>query len=157
MIEIFRAKNPEVFVHISRKLHHFKDITDESATLKKMLFKFAKYPEATNVQVMFEDNELKMFLFGYLQDEYGWIDYAWTDNDVSIMYRREIIDRFLDWCQEQGKTQVRLQTEASSADAWKQQYKFSDCGVVLKIDLDETWKRVSSKVVDKQPLTSQPD
>lgn len=132
MIEVFKTTNPKVLPYITEKFSEIQGL-DIDAAIEFLLLKLASDPDNTMFVVGFEDQELKSFIFGWVNsnEKHGWIQQAWTDVDFPKEYKIETLNKFEDWVEEKGFSVIKCQTKRQKMNAWKKLYNFEEDAVVL--------------------------
>lgn len=136
MTEIFQAKNPKILPIIAEKLSEFEDLDIEQA-LEIYLLQLASKPDDTCIITVFDDEELKCFIFGWANHEesYGWIQQAWGEPELKPEYKTEAFDKFCDWSLSKGLSEVRAQTQRTNMKAWERLYGLTEYAVVMSKEL----------------------
>jgi hypothetical protein len=136
MIEIFKAENPKVIPYVVNKFAEFENLDPRKAT-EHLLIKLAQDPEGTGIFVIFEDGDLKAFIFGWINeiDNIAWIQQAWADPSVEALYKNELFEKFADWGRSLGATHIQAQTQRMKLKAWKKLYGLTEHAVVLQKEL----------------------
>ena len=136
MIEIFKAENPKIIPFIVDKFSEFDNL-DQHAATEHLLLKLATDPDTTGIFVLFQDEELKAFIFGWLNtiDKIAWIQQAWADPDIPNLYKNELFERFGEWGLSLGATHIQAQTERTNVKAWTRLYGLTEQAVILQKEL----------------------
>jgi len=132
MTEIFKTDNPKIIPYIVEKMHNIKDLDVREAT-EGLLIQLASSPDNTAIFVVFEEEELKSFIYGWYNEleKIGWIQQAWADASLQREYKQEIFERFGDWAKEFGAKSIQAQTTRINMKAWKRLYGLTEHAVVM--------------------------
>ena len=132
MLEIFKAESSKVLPYITEKLHEIEGL-DVREEVEVLLLQLATDPEGTAMFVIFEDEELVAFIYGWLHDstKYVWLANAWGSTKIKTTYKQELFDRFLDWGKELGAEEIRAQTKRKNMKAWEKTYGLTELAVIL--------------------------
>ena len=133
MLEIFRAISPKIIPYITEKFGEFENL-DQREAVEVLLFQQATDPEHTGIFVIFEDEELKGFIFGWVHfsKKYLWIEQAWGSPDIKTEHKQEVFEKFIDWGSEFGTSEVRAQTERMNMQAWEKTYGMKEFAVIIR-------------------------
>ena len=136
MIEIFKAGSHKIIPYIANKFSEIENLDVHSA-VEHLMLKLASDPEGTGIFVIFEDEELKAFIFGWINDidRVAWIQQAWADSKTDSIYKTELFDKFCDWGKDLGCTHVQARTQRMNLRAWKKLYDLTEHAVVLQKEL----------------------
>lgn len=136
MTEIFKAESPKILQYIAEKLEKIEGI-DLDRALDLIVYQLASKPESTGVFVIFENGELKAFIFGWYNDimRHGWMQYAWADAELKREYKRELFDKFEDWSKSLGAEFLKASTQRTNAKAWTRLYELKEESITLSKEI----------------------
>ena len=136
MLEIFKAGSHKIIPYVANKFAEFENLDVHKAT-EHLILRLASDPDGTGIFVIFEEGELKAFIFGWINDidNIAWIQQAWASPEVESLYNNELFEKFSDWGRDLGATHVQAQTERTNIKAWNKLYGLTEHAVVLQKEL----------------------
>jgi hypothetical protein len=144
-MRIFRARNPEVLSYI--KPHFVVDSEAERERLAAWLAQqLIDSPTTTFILVGFEDQTdvLAGFIVAITEPSVEWafVLQAWTDPKLTSSgpYTIKAFSQIALWAEEQGRTELRMQTKRD--DAFARKWGFKEHSVIMTFNIDENFDRI---------------